>query len=332
LVRSGCSRRGVREDKVINWLLGEDNPCVRYQTFTQLLGMSQRDSEVAATRDRIQEWGPVRKILNKQNRKGGWDRGSSWYHPKYKSSIWQLLTLSQMGIDPALPQIERMCEYAFRFQRPSGGFVGDLDPEKGAWAHLAGCLNGNVIASLCRLGYSKDRRVRRAAVHLMSFQEGDGGWGCRSFGYHRTDRHSCFMGSICALEGLVELSKGARVSGLEEAIASGCEFFLSHRLFRSDHHEWKVINREWMEPRAPWLVGYNILRALSSLTDAGVVRDERMDEATEILRSKRNTNGRWTRNGSWPSNTYSSFGHHGEEDKWITLRAMIVLHRTSRNR
>ncbi|MGQ9587879.1 MAG: hypothetical protein ACUVT7_05815 [Thermoplasmata archaeon] len=51
------------------------------------LGLSQRNSEVVETRDRIQKWGPVRKILEKQNRKGGWDRGSSWYHPKYKSSV-----------------------------------------------------------------------------------------------------------------------------------------------------------------------------------------------------------------------------------------------------
>ncbi|MGQ9588526.1 MAG: hypothetical protein ACUVT7_09140 [Thermoplasmata archaeon] len=87
-----------------------------------------------------------------------------------------------------------------------------------------------------------------------------------------------------------------------------------------------------MEPRAPWLVGYNILRALSSLTDAGVLEDERMDESIEILRSKRNANGRWTRYGAWPSNTYSSFGRHGEENKWITLKSMLVLHRTSPSR
>jgi len=76
---------------MVGWLLEDENPCVRYITLTQLLGVSPHSKEVTETRNKIPEWDPVRKILAKQKRDGGWDDGRTWYLPKYKSTVWQLL-------------------------------------------------------------------------------------------------------------------------------------------------------------------------------------------------------------------------------------------------
>jgi len=314
------------DNRVVEWLLQEDNPSVRCLTLTSLLGVSPRTKEAGETRAKIPQWEPVRKILAKQKRNGGWDDGRTWYLPKYKSTVWQLLILSQTGIDPILPPVRKMCEYAFRFQAPSGGFysgmAGKLEDD---WARLAGCLNGNVIAALCRLGWGHDRRIRKAVGHLLSFQEPDGGWGCRSFGYHRRDKHSCFMGTACALDGLIEYSEHIRGEGVDRAIASACEFLLMHRLYKADHHRWKIIRSDYPKLRAPWLVGYNILRGLRAVTRAGIVNDDRMRDALELLVAKRNSRGRWIREAPWPSATYSSFGRAGADDKWVTLNALLVL-------
>jgi hypothetical protein len=133
------------------------------------------------------------------------------------------------------------------------------------------------------------------------------------------------MGSICALDGLTEYSEHERRKNITRAIRSGCEFLLMHRLFKADHHGWKIINNDYLKPRAPWLVGYNILRGLRVVTKAGIVNDERMKDAMEILLAKRNSRGRWVREAPWPSTTYSSFGRVGSEDKWVTLNALLVL-------
>jgi len=309
----------------VGWLLEDNNPSVRYLTLTKLLRISVCGRLVDA-RNEIPNWQPVKKILAKQKRNGGWDAGRTWYLPKYKSTIWQLIILSQTGIDPALTPIRKMCEYAFRYQMPSGGFSSGMTQDlKRDWACLAGCLNGNVIAALCRLGYARDSRIRKAMDHLLSFQEPDGGWGCRSFGYHRRDKHSCFMGTICALDGLIEYSERVQVKKVNQAVGRACEFLLTHRLYKADHHEWEIIRTDYTKLRAPWLVSYDILRGLRALTRVGITNEERMKDALDLLIAKRNSRGRWLRETAWPSTTYSSFGLAGAEDKRITLNALLVL-------
>jgi len=133
------------------------------------------------------------------------------------------------------------------------------------------------------------------------------------------------MGTACALDGLIEYSKHIRGKGVDRAIAGACEFLLMHRLYKADHHGWKIIRSDYPKLRAPWLVGYNILRGLRAVTRAGIVNDERMRDALELLVAKRNSRGRWIREAPWPSATYSSFGRAGADDKWVTLNALLVL-------
>ena len=313
-------------DPTIAWLLDPENPCIRYFTLTTLLGRSSRDKDVAEARRRIPTWPAVARILAKQKSDGGWDYRPSWYIPKYKSSIWQLIILSQTGIDPSLPSVKKMCEYSFRFQSDSGAFVDNWQArERPRWSTRAGCLNGNVIGALCRLGLGADKRVRNAIDHLISRQERDGGWSCRVVGYEHKQKHSCFMGTVCALDAMNEYSRWRRSARLQSEIVNACEFVLMHKLFRADHHGFAPINPDWMNLRAPYLYHYDILRGLRALRMAGVRNDRRMDEALEIVRKKRLPNGRWLREVRWPSTAYSSFGRIGKEDKWVTLVAMQVL-------
>jgi hypothetical protein len=321
----GVDLRADRHASVVEWLLEESNPSISFLTRAQLLDISPRRRQAASVRNKIPEWEPVKKILGKQKRNGGWDIGRTWYLPKYKSTVWQLLILSQTGINPNLPPIRKMCEYAFRFQTASGGFYSGMVSSEDDWARVAGCLNGNVIAALCRLGYANDVRVRRAVKHLLSFQELDAGWGCRSFGYHKHDIHSCFMGSICALDGLIEYVRQVRSKKVERAIRNACEFLLMHRLYKADHHGWRIIRDDYMKLRAPWLVSYDILRGLRAIVRAGIVDDERTKDAVELLNSKRNSRGRWVREAPWPSTACVSLGSVGAEDKWVTLNALLVL-------
>ena len=296
--------------------------------MTEMLGERASSQAAVEARSAIPAWRPVARILSKQNTLGGWECNSNWYTPKYKTTVWQLILLSQTGIDPQTSSIERMCDYAFRFQSSSGGFVADrryLDSRD--WAHEVGCLNGNMIAGLCRLGHARDRRIDDAVDHLLSFQEPDGGWGCRTVRSHSRAKHSCMMGAICALDAMLEYARHGGRRSSRDPIDGACEFLLMHKLFRADHHGWDIINQDWTKLRAPSFVAYDILRGLDALTRAGFADDGRMEDAIKMLNLKHLPNGRWIREVHWPSNTYSSFGRLGKDDKWVTLKALQVLGR-----
>ncbi len=57
---------GAMKEKVINWLLEEENPTVRYLTLTDLMGLSKEDREVAAAKESIMNIGVVPALLDLQ--------------------------------------------------------------------------------------------------------------------------------------------------------------------------------------------------------------------------------------------------------------------------
>jgi hypothetical protein len=98
------------------------NPSVRYFTLRDLLVRREDDSELQATRAAIPTLKAVAKIFSKQELKGYWEDPANPYHPKYKSSYWQIMTLGQLGMDKSDERVRKACEYVFQFQLNEGGF------------------------------------------------------------------------------------------------------------------------------------------------------------------------------------------------------------------
>lgn len=57
---------------VIEWLLEEENPSVRYFTLTSLLNRPLNDPEVMSAKGAIMKAGVVPQILDMQNEDGSW--------------------------------------------------------------------------------------------------------------------------------------------------------------------------------------------------------------------------------------------------------------------
>jgi len=56
-----------------DWLLGADNPSVRYFTLTELLERPETETEIISAKSEIMQIGPIPRILGKQNNKGYWE-------------------------------------------------------------------------------------------------------------------------------------------------------------------------------------------------------------------------------------------------------------------
>ena len=87
-------------DKVVEWLLEENNPSVRYHTLTSLLGNSLNEPLVRDTKKAIMENGIVPEILDKQNNDESWGIPERFYNDKYTGTVWTLLILAEMAADP----------------------------------------------------------------------------------------------------------------------------------------------------------------------------------------------------------------------------------------
>ena len=300
-------------DSAIQWLLGGD-PAIRWQTLRDLAGASQR--LVAREQQRVAEtgWGP--RLLSRQEASGQW--GGGVYTPKWTSTTYTMVLLRSLGLPPEHPQAMKGC--ALLFDR---GFYrdGGFNCWRG-YKFSESCVTGMVLAAAAYSRFADDR-VHAFAEYLLKQQMQDGGWNCQSY---RGATHSSVHTTILVLEGLLEYERfqprdAARV---REAQARGREFLLAHRLFRS-HRTGKIINPAWTRFSFPPRWHYDILRGLDHFQDAGAARDERLSEATEIVKQRRKDDGRWILQNRYPGKTFFEMEKLGQPSRWNTLRALRVL-------
>lgn len=344
------SWQSLLKESPIEWLLEESNLSVRYFTLRDVLGKSGNDPQVVAAKRVIPQSKVVNKIFQKQSAEGYWSEPFNPYHPKYKSSYWQIMILAQLGMDKTDKKVEKACEYIFQFQLEDGGFSsytferakeehalllkkGKKLPSPAEFAsslvfeHQYSCLTGNMTAALIRIGYAEDERVKKALEWLVKIQNPDGGWLCPYWRAHIRDKHGCFYGTICPLEAFSEVKKENLTKEMKETIEKGAEFLLMHRLFKADHHGYRIINKAWLTLSFPWFYGYNILRGLDVLTRLGYIKDERLSDAVEALLQKRQENGTWILESTPSGRMHVDLETKGKPSKWVTLTALKVLKR-----
>jgi hypothetical protein len=144
------------------------------------------------------------------------------------------------------------------------------------------------------------------------------------------DKHSCFYGTICALEAFAETDEDRRTPGMQQAISRGAEFLLMHRLYRADHHNWEVINPNWLTLAFPWFYSYSILRGLWVLSRLDY-RDERTADALAVLEQKRTPDGRWILESTPQGRMQANLEKKGQPSKWLTLHALWTVALTSQD-
>jgi hypothetical protein len=309
----------LKEREVIDWLLEEDQPSVRYRALRDLLDLPQDDSDVRDALSGIPRLGWAAEILKLQSPKGWWESGRNLYWPKYSATNWRALVLSDLGLTKEDPRVEKTAELILHkwLFRPWTKEESEV------------CIVGNTARMLTRFGYGDDPHVKRLFHSLTESQKEDGGWHC--FGGDK--------GSLDCWEGLAAyatLSKSRRTRRIMRSIERGAEFYLERRLY--DDGERRYL--PWFRFHYPVHYYYDILVGLDVLTRLGYGDDERLRPALEILKEKRSVDGKWLLDKVHPDlgrgANYGPFKkpskrftleQEGDPSKWITLTAMHVLKR-----
>ena len=80
----------------VSWLLEADSPGVRYLALRDLADAVDEE-EIAAARKAAHESGPIATILENMSKEGYWEKEGPGYNPKYRSTVWSLILLAQLG-------------------------------------------------------------------------------------------------------------------------------------------------------------------------------------------------------------------------------------------
>jgi hypothetical protein len=295
--------------------------------MTGLLAKSDDDPETVSARGEIVSRGWAHEILSRQNPEGWWVTGESVYRPKYTSTNWMLLVLSDLGVTRADPRVAAGCEFwIHRLAKSDGGFGTD----GAAASHL--CITGNAARALLRFGYLDDSRVMSALDWLVRNQAEKGGWSC--FGSGRN------LDSWEAMSAFAALPPQRWTRSLKQAVVKGAEFYLERELHKQGGHY-----EPWYRFHYPVHYYYDLLVGLDFMTALGYGGDRRLDYAVTLLKAKMRPDGRWNLDAVHPDLEGGAAGWYarnpprpfaletaGKPSKMITLTALRVLERLGQDK
>src|SRR2546427_4333885 len=254
----------MRAKEVVDWLLEDDEPAVRYRALTDLVHRGSDDPDVVAAQEDIRKRGWAADILARQNRAGWWIDGKSLYRPKYLSTNWMLLVLADLGLTKAAPRIAKACElWITRYARADGGF----GIESGKTSHL--CTAGNTARALVQFGYAEHPNVRSAFEWFVKTRDKNGGWSC--FGSGRN------LDSWEPMSAFAAYPRQKWTKGMKAAVESAAEFYLERELHRQGARY-----EPWYRFHDPVHYYYDVLVGLDFMTALGYGDDKRLRSATSL--------------------------------------------------
>jgi len=303
----------------LDWLLDAD-PAIRWQAMRDLTDATA--DQVAAERARVATQGWGARLLGLRREDGLWDAGTpdtEWI------SLLALLLLRDMGLDASSEEARNAISLVrnnttWHSQGPWHGtplFAGEVEP----------CINGRVVTVGSYFGQDVSGIVER----LLDEQMADGGWNCEQ---ENGSTRGSFHTTINVLEGLLEHERATGGSAeVTAALERGQEYLLERRMLRR-LSSGELIDTAFTLFSFPTGYHYDALRGLEYLRAAGVTPDPRVAEAIDLVRSKRDAEGRVPLenpheielvNARVRDLEFDMNEREGRPSHWNTLRAMRVL-------
>ena len=322
----------------ISWLLEVDAPGVRYLALRDLSGCSGDDPELRAARAAAHRDGPIAAVLREMDEAGVWVKPGPGYYQKYRSTVWALILLAQLGASVDEDQrIAQGCAYLLDHALTDLGQFSIT----GAATGTVDCLQGNLTWALFALGCD-DPRLGKAVDWMARTVSGEGiapiedrdavlryngnkrgpNFAC---GYN--GKLPCAWGGVKVMLALSRLPQKYRGPVVERAIRQGIDFF-----FSVDPAGAAYPTRSGTRPSPNWWkfgfpVFYNtdLLQLAEALVALGHGNDPRLARVIDIVREKQDANGCWSLDYDYEGKTWGDFGGKQQPNKWVTLRALRVL-------
>jgi len=327
----------IRAD-TITWLLEEENPGVRYLALRDLMDASADDPDYQQTQKAAHQEGPIAVILNEMNAQGFWEKKGPGYGPKYRSTVWSVIMLAQLGAEPEMDdRIPKACQYLLDHALTEHGQLSTSGTPGGT----VECLQGNLCSALLDLG-CVDPRLDAALEWMARSVTGEGvaAMGDKStpiryysgncgpgFECGANNKLPCAWGAVKEMLAFSKLPKERRTPLIEDAIQTGVNFLLEIDPATAAYPTWngRKPSGNWWKFGFPIFYITDILQLGEALVRLGLGPDPRLANTLDIINQKQDADGRWPLEFSYTGKTWVDFGKKKQPNKWVTYRAAWVL-------
>jgi len=318
----GCIYNGRMKDihpSVLDWLLEEGEPSVRYRTLTELLDKPAEDAQVAAAREAIPESAHAQRIFKKMHPDGYWLQkksttreliGDGVEYGSFATTHFVLSYLSELGFTIADERVAKAADRYLDLQLADGDF----------WLHIS-CLYAYNIRTFIRLGMRDDARVQRTIDLMLTTEREDGGYLCdmHEGKYKTRSVKSCIRGSVKTLMAFAELPEYWQ----HPRCLALVDYFLERGgAFKRGKPD-EPVSDDAVRTSYPIIYRASITEILYSLAKMGYGDDPRLARAWQALERKRDSEGRYIMDWTTTSALLKA-GPRKTANKWITLYALLA--------
>ena len=245
----------------------------------------------------------IADILAQQDENGCWNALQSgdryypafqYYCPNYKSTLWTMLLLADIGTPPETGGLEEPFRImAERFFDADAGIY-----TIGKSHFPIPCLNGNMIYLHSYFGFEDQTRVDSIVDFFHRWQRfDDGGYKTpNDYPYFRNrscyGSHTCYWGVVKLFKGLSFIPESKRSDKTRELISRCINFILLHEVCFSSKSREDFIHPMIGKLCFPQMYKSDYLEILWLMKREGV-RDDGLKRAVNLLLSKRDSGGSW---------------------------------------
>lgn len=282
-------------NEIINWLLEDDTPEIRYRAMIELLGKSKEESEVKEAYNQLLSSKSLNLVMDKFKLNDKWE------------DVNALLALTEFGLTRNDVMIDEYVERIIKkFNRSMK------------------CAKILLLRNLIALGYYEHPWVQKEITLALSNIRQDGTVRCLDTGKKRNDSKlpemGCYRQTTTYLLLGAELKKKGIILPQFDPLVN---FYISHDImFHSDQPETMIIKEMTgtFYPIDHVHIGLQIIMYGISIFGAGNHMNCR--KAWELIEHKKNSEGRYILTESFPE-PYFDVGMVGEPNKWVTLYVLL---------
>jgi len=322
----------------LSWLLESVAPGVRFLALRHLCDLPPDHPDLMAARERAYQEGPIAAVLAEMHPQGYWMEPGPGYRPKYRSSVWSLILLAQLGAEASADErIARACAYLLDHALTANGQFSI----SGTPSTTVDCLQGNLCAAFLDLGY-EDPRLDGAWEWMARTVTGEGiapmgekeaplryysGKCGPNFACGANGRQPCAWGAVKVMLALSKLPADRRTPLVERAIDQGVAFLLGVDPATAAYPTAGNTkpSGNWWKFGFPLFYVTDLLQNVEALVRLGYGADPRLGAALQLIRDKQDAHGRWALEYSYAGKTWGDFGAKKQPSKWVTLRALEVF-------